>query len=92
VEPAVTAPEPSTDADPTRRYFAAGITTEETAALTAVAAEVGSADPLAAYVAVPLGPVQTVLAVLDQLVGLAVGITERATQHTDVPEPRQGGE
>ena len=81
-----------TDADPARRYFTAGLTAEETAALTAVAAEVGSADPLAAYVAVPLGAVQTVLAVLDQFVDLAVGIIQRATQHTDTPEPRQGGE
>lgn len=81
-----------TDADPARRYLTAGLTMEETAALTAVAAEVGSADPLAAYVAVPLGAVQTVLAVLDQFVGLAVGIIQRATQHTDVPEPRRGGE
>lgn len=92
VEPAMTAHGPSTDADPARRYFTAGLTTEETAALTAVAADVGSAEPLAAYVAVPLGAVQTVLAVLDRLVDLAVGIIERATQQTDGTEPRQGGE
>ena len=85
----MTARGPSTDADPARRYFRAGLTTDETAALAAVAAEVGSADSLAAYVAVPLGAVQTVLAVLDQLVGLAI---ERATQPTDVPELRRGGE
>lgn len=85
----MTASEPSTDADPAGRYYTAGLTTEETAALTVVAAEVGSADPLAAYVAVPLGPVVTVLAVLDRL---AVGIIQRTSQHTGVPVPHRGGE
>ena len=59
------------ESDPGDSYRRAGLTEAETEAVAAVAAEVGSADPLAAYVAVPLPAVAAVLQALDRLVDAA---------------------
>ncbi len=55
-----------TEADPADSYRAAGLAEDEVAAVAALAASVGAADPLAPWVAVPRGAARTVLAVLDR--------------------------